>query len=236
VTTPVVDLAHLHGQLATEIEEAALRVLRSGHYLRGPETAGLEQEFGAACGAPFAVGVNSGFDALRLALLGLGVGPGDEVVVPSHTAIATWLAVTHTGAQVVPVDPREDTMLVDADAVRAAIGPRTAAVVAVHLYGHVVDIEPLARLARERGLALVEDCAQAHGARDRGADRTVGTAADAGAFSFYPTKNLGGAGDGGMVVTRDQALAERVRMLANYGERERLFSETLGWNSRSLSP
>jgi dTDP-3-amino-3,4,6-trideoxy-alpha-D-glucose transaminase len=226
----VTDLAYLHREQAIELEAAALRVLRSGVFLRGPEVEGFEREFAARCGSPAAVAVGSGVDALRLSLEALGIGPGDEVIVPSHTAIATWLAVSHAGARIVPVDPDEDSMLLDVDAVRAAIGPRTAAIVVVHLYGLVADLAPLERLARTRGLALVEDAAQAHLARD--GDRVVGSIGDVGAFSLYPTKNLGAAGDGGIVVARDPALVDRIRMLGNYGERRRYHSELLGYNSR----
>jgi dTDP-3-amino-3,4,6-trideoxy-alpha-D-glucose transaminase len=210
---PVVDLAYAHGPRADELEDAATRVLRSGQYHAGPETVAFEREFAVACGGGAAAGVGSGLDAVALSLTALGIGPGDEVIVPAHTAIATWRAVSQAGARPVPVDPEPRSMLVEADAVAAAIGPRTAAIVVVHLYGLVVDTAPIARLARERGLALIEDAAQAHGATD--ADGPVGTLADAAAFSFYPTKNLGAAGDGGMVVAGDAALLERVRELGH---------------------
>jgi dTDP-3-amino-3,4,6-trideoxy-alpha-D-glucose transaminase len=215
---PVNDLAQAHDARADALEAAAARVLRSGRYLGGPETEAFEREFAAFCCADAAVGVGSGLDAVALALTALGVGRGDEVVVPGHTAIATWRAISRTGATPVPVDPDPRSMLVEADAVAAAIGPRTAAIVVVHLYGLVVNTAPIARLAREFGLALVEDAAQAHGAMD--GDRPVGTLGDAAAFSFYPTKNLGAAGDGGMVVSGDAALLQRVRELGH------------GWSSR----
>lgn len=227
---PVTDLAFLHAAQAAELEAAALRVLRGGRYLRGPETEAFEHELAERCGTGGAVAVGSGLDALRLALLALGIGAGDEVLVPSHTAIATWLAVAHTGAAVVPVDVDERTMLLDPAAVRAAVGPRTAAVVAVHLYGLTVDVSALRELSSRHGLALVEDCAQALGATWAG--RPAGSFGAAGAFSLYPTKNLGAAGDGGIVTSDDAGLLERVRRLANYGERERNRSEVRGWNSR----
>jgi dTDP-3-amino-3,4,6-trideoxy-alpha-D-glucose transaminase len=181
---PVTDLGYLHRQQAGELEEAALRVLRSGRYLRGEGVEAFEREFAEHCGSRAAVAVGSGVDALRLSLVALGIGHSDEVIVPAHTAIATWLAITHAGARVLPVDADERTMLVDTDGVRAAVGPRTAAIVVVHLYGLVADMEPIARLAGEKRLALVEDAAQAHGARD--GDRGVGTWGDLGAFSLYP--------------------------------------------------
>lgn len=227
---PVTDLGYLHRQQAAELEEAALRVLRAGRYLRGAEVEAFEREFADHSGSRAAVAVGSGLDALRLSLAALGIGRGDEVIVSAHTAVATWLAITHTGARIVPVDADERTMLVDPDGVRAAVGPRTAAIVVVHLYGLVAEMEPIGRLASEKGLALVEDAAQAHGARD--GDRGVGSVGDVGAFSLYPTKNLGAAGDGGIVVAEDTALIERVRMLGSYGERRRHHSEMLGYNSR----
>ena len=227
---PVTDLGYLHREQAAELEEAALRVLRAGHYLRGPEVEAFEREFADHCGSRAAVAVGSGLDALRLSLVALGIGRGDEVIVSAHTAVATWLAITHTGARVVPVDADERTMLVNPDGVRAAVGPRTAAIVLVHLYGLVAEMESIERLAGDNGLALVEDASQAHGARDGG--RRVGSVGDVGAFSLYPTKNLGAAGDGGIVVAKDIALIERVRMLGSYGERRRNHTEILGGNSR----
>lgn len=227
---PVADLAYLHREQSAELEAAALRVLRSGFYLRGPETEAFEHDFADRVAAPGAVAVGSGLDALCYSLVALGIGPGDEVIAPAHTAIATWLAITHTGARVVPVDPDERTMLLDAESARAAIGPRTAAIVVVHLYGLVADTDPLLELAREHGLAVIEDAAQAFGACE--GERPVGSLGDVAAFSLYPTKNLGAAGDGGVVVATDTALLERVRMLGNYGERQRRHSELLGHNSR----
>ena len=226
----VTDLAYLHRAQAEELEAAALRVLRSGAYLRGAEVEALEREFARCCRTRGAVAVGSGLDALELAFEALGIGPGDEVIVPGHTAIATWLAITHSGAAIVPVDVDRTTMLLHPDAVRAAIGPRTSAIVLVHLYGLVAEVDEIAALARAHGIALIEDGAQAHGAR--AGDRVVGSIGDIGAFSLYPTKNLGAAGDGGIVISDDAALLGRVRMLGNYGERRRSFSELLGHNSR----
>jgi dTDP-3-amino-3,4,6-trideoxy-alpha-D-glucose transaminase len=167
---------------------------------------------------------------LELTLLALGIGAGDEVIVSAHTSIATWLAITHAGARPVPAEPDEPTMQIDPRAVADAIGPRTAAIIPVHLYGMPADIEALTALARAKGLALLEDASQAHGARLNG--RSVGSFGDAAAFSLYPTKNLGAVGDAGVVVSNDAELLERVRMLANYGERRRHESELRGHNSR----
>jgi dTDP-4-amino-4,6-dideoxygalactose transaminase len=204
--------------------------VRSGRYVLGPEVESFEHAFASHCGTAHAVGCASGLDALVLALRALGVGPGDEVVVPSNTYIATWLAVSAVGAVVVPVEPDEETSLIEVEAVRAALGPRTAAVLVVHLYGRLVDWRPLRALCDARGVALVEDAAQAHGAVRDG--RRAGAAGHVGCFSFYPSKNLGALGDGGAVTTDDAALAERVKVLRNYGARERYRNEVRGMNSR----
>jgi dTDP-3-amino-3,4,6-trideoxy-alpha-D-glucose transaminase len=224
------DLAALHSELTGELEEAIGRVVRSGLYVRGPEVEAFEAEFARYCETDGAVGVGNGLEALELTLLALGIGAGDEVLVSAHTAIATWLAITHTGARPVPVEPDAHTMQIDPKRVEEAIGSRTAALVPVHLYGMPADLGELSGIARRHGLALIEDASQAHGARL--GDRPVGTYGDAAAFSLYPTKNLGAIGDAGIVVSADQSLLERVRMLANYGERRRHESELLGYNSR----
>ncbi len=227
---PFLDLAALHSELMGELEEAMGAVLRSGHYVRGPEVEAFEEEFAQYCGVAGAVGVANGLEALQLALLALEIGPGDEVLVPAHTYIATWLAVTHTGARPVPVEPDPTTMQIDTARVSDAIGPRTAAILPVHLYGIPADVEELSAIARRHGLALVEDASQAHGAHLDG--RAIGSFGDAAAFSLYPTKNLGAIGDAGIVVSANPALLERVRMLGNYGERRRNEHELLGRNSR----
>ena len=176
------------------------------------------------------MGVGNGLEALQLTLEAIGIGPGDEVLVSAHTSIATWLAISHTGAEPVPIEPDEQTMVMDPAHVEESIGPRTAAILPVHLYGMPVDMDALAPIARKHGLTLVEDASQAHGARLRG--RPVGALSDAAAYSLYPTKNLGALGDGGIVVSDDPALVERVRVIANYGERRRHQSEVRGHNSR----
>ncbi len=190
----------------------------------------FEERFAAYCGACHAVGVGSGTDAIELALRALGIGAGDEVVTAAATCVPTVAAIESAGATPVLVDVDAGTGTLDPGALAAACTPRTRAVVPVHLYGQCADMAPIVAFARERGLKLVEDAAQAHGAEYRG--RRAGTFGDAAAFSFYPTKNLGALGDAGAVVTDDAALAERVRMLRSYGERERYVSVEWGRNSR----
>jgi dTDP-3-amino-3,4,6-trideoxy-alpha-D-glucose transaminase len=224
------DLAGAHAELGAELEAAFSRVLRSGRYLRGSEVELFEREYARYCGQGAAVGVGNGLEALQLTLEALGIGRGDEVLVSAHTSIATWLAITHTGAEPVPIEPDEQTMVIDPPRVEESIGPRTAAIVPVHLYGMPVDMDAIAPPARKHGLALIEDASQAHGARLRG--RPLGSLSDAAAYSLYPTKNLGALGDAGIVVSDDSALVERVRALANYGERRRHQSEVRGHNSR----
>ena len=224
------DLRQAHAEVVGELEAAISRVVRSGRYLRGFEVEQFERDFAQYCGRAAAVGVGNGLEALQLTLEALGIGHGDEVVVSAHTSIATWLAITHAGAQPVPIEPDSDTMLIDPARVQQSIGPRTAAIVPVHLYGMPADMDALAALARGHGLALIEDASQAHGARLH--DRPLGSLSDAAAFSLYPTKNLGALGDAGIVVSDDRALVERIRTLANYGERRRHQSEVRGYNSR----
>jgi dTDP-3-amino-3,4,6-trideoxy-alpha-D-glucose transaminase len=224
------DLDAARAELAGGLERAVARVLASGRYLLGPELDRFEAAFAAEVGAAECVGVGSGLDALTLALTARGVGSGDEVIVPGHTFIATWLAVTRAGAVPVPVEPSVGGFNLDPDAVAAAIGPRTAAIVPVHLYGEPSDIDRLVDLASEHGLALIDDAAQAHGARLRGVP--VGALCDATAWSFYPGKNLGALGDGGAVTTDDPELAARLRRLRNYGSEEKYVHAELGTNSR----
>ena len=230
VTVQFISLKAAHAELADELDAAALEVLRSGWYVLGPQVHAFEEEFAAWLGLPAAAGVASGTDALLLALLACDIGPGDEVITPSHTAVATVAAVELAGARPVLADIRPDTFTLDPDAVAAAITPRTRAIAAVHLYGQMADMEALAGLAERHGLILVEDCAQAHGATSNG--RMAGTVGDIACFSFYPTKNLGAAGDGGLVASRRPELIERVRSLRQYGWRQRYISDEPGLNSR----
>jgi dTDP-4-amino-4,6-dideoxygalactose transaminase len=227
---PFIDLKAAYVELQDELDSAALEVLRSGWYVLGPQVRAFEEEFAAWLGLPDAAGVASGTDALLLALRACQVGPGDEVIVPSHTAVASVAAVELAGGQPVFADIRPDAFTLDPDAVAAALTPRTRAIIAVHLYGQAADLDALATLAERRGLWLVEDCAQAHGARTQG--RMVGSMGHIACFSFYPTKNLGAVGDGGLVASHRPELVERVRSLRQYGWRERYVSEVPGLNSR----
>lgn len=227
---PFGDLAREYAALRAEIDEALRRVCAGGWFVLGPEVTAFEQEFAAYCGARHAVAVASGTDALHLALRALGVGPGDEVITVAHTAVATVAAVALAGATPVLVDVDRTTGTMDAAAAAAAVGPRTRVLLPVHLYGQPAALDPLAALAARHGLALVEDACQAHGARYRG--QRVGALGTAGCFSFYPTKNLGAYGDGGAVVTNDDALVERLRRLRQYGWRTRDDSVEQGLNSR----
>lgn len=227
---PFLDLQRINDRHRGAYQAALARVLDSGRALLGEETAAFEREFAAYCGAAHGVGVGNGFDALHLVLRAWGIGAGDEVIVPAHTFIATWLAVSHLGARPVPIEPDAHTGNIDATQVEAAITPRTRALVAVHLYGRPAPMRELAAIAQRHRLKLLEDAAQAHGARLHG--RPCGSLGDAAAFSFYPGKNLGALGDGGAVTTDDAALAERVRRLANYGSAVKYRHELAGVNSR----
>lgn len=229
-SVPFLDLRAMQRELGEDLERTVARVLESGWYLLGPELEEFERAFASYCGTRHCVGVGSGLSAIELALRAAGVGPGDEVIVPAYTWIATWLAVTRTGARPVGVDVEETTYNVDPRLVEAAITDRTAAIVPVHLRGEPADMDAIGAIAAAAGLVVIEDAAQASGARHR--DRRVGSLGDAAAFSFYPTKNLGGIGDGGAVTTDDDELAAQVRLLRNYGMRDRYEIEVEGVNSR----
>ena len=227
---PFLDVPAAYAELQEELDDAARRVMASGQYILGPEVSAFEEEFAAYCGTRHAVGVGSGLDALRLILLALELTPGDEVIVPSNTFIATWLAVSQAGATPVPVEPDPAGHNITAAAVEAAITPRTKAIMPVHLYGQPADMDALVALGRDRGIPVIEDAAQAQGARYAG--RRAGSLADAAGFSFYPGKNLGAMGDAGAITTDDDALAERVRLLRNYGSKVKYHHELPGLNSR----
>lgn len=227
---PICDPAAEYAELSAEIDAAVRRVLASGHYILGAEGAALEAEIAACVGAAHAVGVNSGTDALHLALRASDIGAGDEVIMPAFTFVATAEAVSYTGARPVFADIDPATFCLDPRAVERRLSARTRAIVAVHLFGQTAPIAELAALARARRLVLVEDCAQALGADDSGT--RAGAWGDFGCFSFYPTKNLGAAGDAGMITARDARRAERLRMLRHHGSRRSYVHETLGWNSR----
>lgn len=230
MTIPFLDLKAINLAHADALEAAFKRVLHSGWYILGSETAAFENAFAAYCGAPHGIGVANGLDAIFLILKAYGIGPGDEVIVPSNTFIATWLAVSHCGAKPVPVEPVSATYNLDPARIAAAITPRTKAIVVVHLYGQAADMDAINAVAERHGLKVIEDAAQAHGARYRG--RRAGQLGDAAAFSFYPGKNLGALGDGGAVTTGDAALAEDIRTYRNYGSKVKYYNDKAGYNSR----
>ena len=227
---PFLDLRSAYLELKPQIDEAVARVLDSGWYVLGPEVDAFESEFATYCQARHAIGVADGLGALHLALRAMDVGPGDEVIVPSNTYIATWLAVSQCGATPVPVEPDEHTCNLDPARIEAALTSRTKVILPVHLYGQPVDLDPILALARKHGLLVLEDGAQAHGARYKG--RRLGAHGDAVAWSFYPGKNLGAMGDGGAVTTNDDRIADRIRVLRNYGSRVKYVNEIQGYNSR----
>ncbi len=213
-----------------EIEAAIWRVLNRGWYILGDQVKAFEQEFAEYIGVSYGVGVGSGTEAIHLALACCGIGQGDEVITVSHTAAATVSAIELTGATPVLVDIEPDFFTMATNRIEAVISPRTKAIIPVHLYGQPADIDPILEIAHKHHLRVIEDCAQAHGAMYK--NKRVGSFGDMGCFSFYPTKNLGGLGDGGMVVTNDKALAEKALSLRQYGWGQRYVSEFAGWNSR----
>jgi dTDP-4-amino-4,6-dideoxygalactose transaminase len=227
---PFVDLAAQYATIAEEMDQAILRVLCGTDFILGQDVRLFEEEFAAFCEAEHGVGVDSGTSALELALRACGIGPGDEVVTAANTFIATALAISYVGATPVLVDVDPETYTMDISALEGALTARTKAIVPVHLYGHPADMDPILAIAQQHGLFVVEDACQAHGARYQG--RRVGSLGHAAAFSFYPAKNLGACGDGGMVVTNDEQVAESVRMLRNYGQREKYHHVLRGYNRR----
>jgi dTDP-4-amino-4,6-dideoxygalactose transaminase len=227
---PYLDLRPAYLELKEELDEAYCRVMQSGWYILGEEVEAFEREWAVFCGARHCVGVGNGLDALHLALRAMGAGPGDEVIVPSNTYIATWLAVSYAGATPVPVEPDERTYNMDPSRIEPAITEKTKVILPVHLYGQPADMDPILEIARRRGLMVLEDAAQAHGARYKG--RPCGSLGATAAWSFYPGKNLGAFGDGGAVTTNDDALAEKVRTLRNYGSHVKYHNLYKGFNSR----
>jgi dTDP-4-amino-4,6-dideoxygalactose transaminase len=227
---PFVDLKAQYREIKPEIDAAIGDVLTSGHFILGPQVAAFEAEFAAYCQARYAVGVNTGTSALHLALLATGVGPGDEVITVPFTFVATVAAIRYTGARpvFVDIDPRSLTM--DVNQVEKAISPRTKAILPVHLYGQPADLDPLLAIAHRHGLRVIEDAAQAHGAEYKG--RRVGSLGDVGCFSFYPGKNLGAYGEGGMVVTNDPEIARVTRILRDWGQEQKYHHELQGYNYR----
>ena len=229
-TVPFVALERQHAALAEELRTAFDRVVHASAFILGEEVERFEAEFAEFCSVRHCVGVSSGTAALTIALIAAGIGPGDEVIVPGHTFISSALAVVHAGATVVFCDVERATGLIDVDAAAAVVGPNTAAILPVHLYGQSCNMDAVRALAQKRGLLVIEDAAQAHGATYRG--RPVGGLGNAAAFSFYPSKNLGALGDGGAICTDDPDLAERARRLRNIGQRGKSEHIELGFNER----
>lgn len=227
---PFVDFKNAIQNSRQEILDAMARVVDSGNVILGPETAAFEDEFAGFCGAKHCVGVGNGLDALSLTLNAAGIGQGDEVIVPSQTFIASWLAVSHVGAIPVPVEIDPQTYTLDPNRIEAALTERTRAIMPVHLFGHMSDMDAIMDIAARRDLFVLEDAAQAHGAEYKG--RRAGTIGHAAGFSFYPTKNLGALGDGGAITTNDDKIADNVRRLRNYGSTQKYHHDVVGFNSR----
>lgn len=227
---PFVDLRAQYLSIKAEVDAAVLKVLDSTQYVLGPEVKAFEEKFAAYCRSREAIGVNTGTSALHLALLAIGVGPGDEVITTPFTFIATVSAVAYTGARPVLVDIDPATLTIDPARIEAAITPRTKAIMPVHLYGQPADMDPIIAIARRHGIAVIEDAAQAHGAEYRG--QRVGSIGDAGCFSFYPGKNLGAYGEGGAVTTSVPEIARKVRMLRDWGAERKYVHELQGYNFR----
>ena len=230
VSVPFLDLHEVNERFRPALDAAAKRVLDSGWYLLGHEDETFERDFAAYCGVKHCIGCANGLDALTLSIRALEIGPGDEVLVPANTYIASILAISINGATPVPVEPDDETLLLDPARLEAAITPRTKAIMVVHLYGRALEMAPVLAVAKRHGLKVIEDCAQAHGARD-GSTR-VGALGDIAGFSFYPGKNLGCLGDGGCVTTNDDDLAAKVHALHNYGSDRKYHHLYKGWNSR----
>ena len=225
-----IDLRAAYAELQEELDQTVSEVVASGNYVLGPRVDAFEREWATYVGAAHCVSTGNGLEALQIALVAVGVGAGDEVIVPANTCIATWLAVTHCGATPVPVEPDPCTFNIDPSRIEAALTAKTVAIVPVHLYGQPADLNPIMTVARDAGIRVVEDAAQAHGASYRGT--RIGAHGDAVAWSFYPTKNLGALGDGGAVTTNAPDIALRIRSLRNYGETAKYQNEVCGFNSR----
>lgn len=227
---PFVDLVAQSAALESELNTAVGRILQGADYILGKDVTAFEEEFAAFCEVQYAVGVDSGTSALELVLRAYEIGPGDEVITVANTFIATTFAISYTGARPVLVDVNPRTCTLDTTQLERAITPRTRAIIPVHLFGHPADMDPILRIARRQELIVIEDACQAHGAKYK--NRRAGGLADAAAFSFYPAKNLGAAGDAGAIVTNDELIAKRVRMLRDYGQSAKYHHEMLGYNHR----
>jgi len=227
---PFLDLKAINLRQRDEFHRTLDKVLDSGWLILGEECKAFEQEFAAYCGVKYCVGVANGLEALHLVLRAWDIGPGDEVIVPSNTYIATWLAVTYAGAIPVPVEPDLKTYNLDPTLLEAAITPRTKAIIAVHLYGQMANMSAILAIANKHGIKVLEDAAQSHGAEHLG--KKAGALGDAAGFSFYPGKNLGALGDGGAITTNDSLIAEKLRTLRNYGSQLKYHNEIIGFNSR----
>jgi len=227
---PFLNIKSTYLELKVEIDDAYQRVMNSSWFILGHEVEAFEAEFAHYCEVKHCIGVGNGLEAIHLSLCALDIGKGDEVIVPAHTFIATWLAVSQAGAIPVPVEPNEKTYNIDADLIKQAITEKTKAIIPVHLYGKPADMDSINKIAKQYGLYVIEDAAQAHGARYK--SRRVGSLGDLASFSFYPSKNLGAFGDGGAVVTNNSEIAEKVRLLRNYGEKEKYQHVIRGYNSR----
>lgn len=230
IQVPFFDLKRQNSALRSRLDAAVAEVIDQTAFILGGQVARFEKEFAASVGTRYAVGVNSGLDALALALRACGVGPGDEVIVPANTFIATALAVTSSGAAPVLVDCDNRSLLMDLEACLKAVTPRTKAIIPVHLYGQPLDLGPLRKLRAQRDIRIIEDACQAHGARI--GDVSCGAMGDAGCFSFYPSKNLGAFGDGGIITTDDEALRDKLMLLRSYGSVVKYRHEIAGWNTR----
>lgn len=227
---PFVNLGAEYQELKIEFDMAYQRVMNSSHYIMGPELASFEENFAQYCNVKYAIGVGNGLDAINLILSAMKIGEGDEVIVPTHTFIATWLPITDLKAKIIPVEVNSETYHLDPALIEAAITTRTKAIIVVHLYGQPADMDAINAIAKKYNLKVVEDAAQAHGASYKGVK--VGGLSDATAFSFYPTKNLGAIGDGGAVTTNDENLAATIRLLRNYGSSVKYVHDLKGCNSR----
>lgn len=230
IAIPFLDLHEAYQELKSELTEAFQKVMNSGWYILGEEVSKFEEEFASFCGVNHCIGVGNGLDALHLILKAYDIGEEDEVIVPSNTFIATWLAVSYVGAKIIPVEPNEKTYNIDPQKIEHAITSKTKAIIPVHLYGQPAEMDEINAIAKKYGLWVIEDAAQAHGALYKG--QRTGSLGHAAGFSFYPGKNLGAFGDGGAITTNNDLLAEKIRMLRNYGSKVKYSHQMKGFNSR----